>query len=109
LRVRASIQLGSTRVPARAFLITTGLIFIGGLLVVAGAELAKTAKLIGALVLLALVVFELRCWCRSTSEVARILLRHVRRPRRIRPEGRIVTLAVEAATAPLARRPRWQE
>ena len=41
LRVRASVQLGGTRVPARAFLTCAGLLFAGGLLVVAGADLLR--------------------------------------------------------------------
>ena len=109
LRVRASVQLGGTRVPARAFLICAGLLFVGGMLVVAGADLLRTVRLTGAEIVLALAVFELRCWGRSTREVARILIRHACRPRRLRLERSLVMLPPEALMAELSRRPRWQE
>ena len=108
LRVRASIQVASTRIPARAFLITAGLIFVGGLMVVAGADIMQTVKLTGVLIMIGLAVFELRCWGRSTTEVTRLLLRHVRRCHRLRLEPRSITLPSETSVAPAPRRPRWQ-
>jgi hypothetical protein len=62
LRVRSSIQISSTRVPARAFLIVAGLVFVGGLLIVAGTDLMRTVRLTAVLIVLGLVIFELRCW-----------------------------------------------
>src|SRR5689334_19499230 len=109
LRVRSSIQLSSTRVPARAFLIVAGLIFVGGLLVVAGADLLTTAKMTGALIIAGLVVFELRCWGRSTREVVRIFWRHCRRSRQIRQGPVMINLPLEVSATPTARRPRWQQ
>src|SRR5437868_13026961 len=110
LRVRQSIQIASTRVPARAFLIGAGLIFAGGLMiVVGGADLIKTIWLVCGLMLVSLIVFELRLWGRSTREVARILVRHYRRPRQLRCEPLMPTLPAEATSASTARRPRWQE
>ena len=108
LRVRSSIQIASTRVSARAFLIVAGLIFVGGLMVVAGVDLAKTARVIGVLILLALVVFELRCWGLSTRDITRIVLRHVRRPRQLRLQPMMITLPGEVPTVSAVRRPRWQ-
>ncbi len=108
LRVRSSIQLASARVPARAFLITAGLIFGGGVLIVAGADVVRTAKDISALIVLGLFIFEFRCWGRSMSEVVRILIRHARRSRRLRLEPRLVALSAETGTAQALRRPRWQ-
>jgi hypothetical protein len=108
LRVRASIQLASTRVPARTFLIAAGLIFVGGLLIVAGADLIKMVRLTGALIVVSLVVFELRCWGRSTRAVVRILWRHYRRPRQLRLDPLIIMVPSELSTAATARRPRWQ-
>jgi len=108
LRVRSSIQLSSTRVPARAFLIVAGLIFCGGLMIVAGAELMRTIQLTGALIVVGLVVFELRWWGRSTREVGRILARHYRRQRRLRLEPLMLTLPAEIHPISVARRPRWQ-
>jgi hypothetical protein len=108
LRVRSSIQIASTRVPARAFLIVAGLIFCGGLLIVAGADLMQTFRLTGALIVISLAIFELRFWGRSTREVAYILIRHYRRERRLWLEPLQVTLPAEVHTLPVTRRPRWQ-
>lgn len=108
LRVRSSIQIASTRIPARAFVMAAGLIFLGGLLVVAGADILKTVKLTGVMIVIGLAVFELRCWGRSTVEVTRILLRHARRTHRLRLEPVILILPPETNPAPLLRRPRWQ-
>jgi hypothetical protein len=108
LRVRSSIQVASARVPARAFLIAAGLIFGGGVLIVAGADVVRTAKVTSALIIIGLLIFEFRCWGRSMSEVVRILIRHTRRPRRLRLEPRIIVLPPETSTASAPRRPRWQ-
>jgi hypothetical protein len=108
LRVRASIQLASTRVPARTFLIVAGLLFMGGLLVVGGADLMRTVKLTAVLIIISLVVFELRCWGRSMREVARILWRHYRRPRQLRLDPHMLALPMEIGMAATTRRPRWQ-
>ena len=108
LRVRSSIQISSTRIPARAFLIVAGLIFCGGLMIVAGPDLIRTVRLTSGLILLGLLVFELRCWGRSTREVGRILMRHYRRPRRLRLAPLMVTLSAEIEATSIMRRPRWQ-
>jgi hypothetical protein len=105
--VRSSIQISSTRVPARAFLIVAGLVFMGGLLIVAGADLMPTVRLTAALIVASLVVFELRCWGRSVPEVARILARHYRRPRQLRLTPVMMVMPAESEIS-LARRPRWQ-
>ena len=106
LRVRSSIQLSSTRVPARAFLIGAGLIFGGGLMVVAGADLMRTLKLTGILIIVSLIVFELRCWGRSTREVGRILARHYRRPRQLRLDPSLIALPLETEVVSSTRMPR---
>jgi hypothetical protein len=108
LRVRSSIQVASTRIPARAFLIAAGLIFVGGLMVVAGADIIKTVNLTGVMIGIGLAVFEMRCWGRSTTEVTRLLLRHARRRHNLRLEPRSITLPPETSAAPAQRRPRWQ-
>ena len=108
LRVHSTIQIASTRVGARAFLIVAGLIFVGGLMVVAGVDLAKTARVIGLLILLALIVFEFRCWGRSTREIVRIVLRHVQRTHRLRLQPMMITLPGEVPAVSTMRRPRWQ-
>jgi hypothetical protein len=108
LRVRSSIQLASTRVPARAFLIVAGLIFCGGLMIVAGAELMRTIQLTGALIVVGLVVFELRWWGRATRQVGRILARHYRRQGQLRLEPIMLALPAEIQPTIVARHPRWQ-
>jgi hypothetical protein len=107
LRVRSSIQISSTRVPARAFLIVAGLIFVGGLLIVAGADLMRTVRFTAVLIVAGLIVFELRCWGRSVPEVVRILARHYRRPRQFRLMPVLMVIQAESEIS-VARRPRWQ-
>ena len=108
LRVRSSIQLSSARVPARAFLIVAGLCFCGGLAIVAGADLMRTIKLTGTFIVIGLLVFELRCWGRSTTAVAAIIVRHYRRPRRLRLDQPQLTPPDAPIVASPARLPRWQ-
>ena len=108
LRVRSSIQLAGTRVPARAFLIVAGLIFAGGLMVVAGADIDITVQAVGVLIVTSLIAFELRIWGLSTWEVAGILWRHYRRPRQVRLEPITFLILVEDSVAAPSRRPRWQ-
>ena len=108
LRVRSSIQISSTRIPARAFLIVARLIFCGGLLIVGGADLMRTVRLMGALILIALAVFELRCWGRSMREVVQILIQHGLRPRRLRLDVVMLTLPPEVGVNHTMQRPRWQ-
>jgi hypothetical protein len=95
-------------VPARAFLIVAGFTFLGGMAVVAGADLVRSARLTAALIIAGLVVFELRCWGRSVPEVARILMRHYRRRRQLRIEPLQVALPDQIVAVEPARRPRWQ-
>jgi hypothetical protein len=108
LRVRSSIQISSMRVPARAFLIVAGLIFCGGLLIVGGADLMRTVRLTGALILIGLAVFELRCWGRSMREVAQILIHHGLRRKRLRLDRVMLTLPPETSAGGSVPRPRWQ-
>ncbi len=108
LRVRPSIQISSTRIPARAFLIVAGLLFCGGLLIVGGADLMRTVRLTGGLILIGLAVFELRCWGRLMQEVMQILIRHVLRPHRLRLDVVMLTLPPEVSVNHTMQRPRWQ-
>lgn len=108
LRVRSSIQVSSTRVPARAFVIICGLVFVGGMLVIAGADLMETVRMTGVTIVLALAVFELRVWGRSTQQVARIIWRHEQRPRQLRLEPLVITVPAENSPPPALRRPCWQ-
>lgn len=109
LRVRASMQLGgTTRIPARAFLISVGIIFLGVLMIVMGANIERTIYLIGALIIISLAIFELKIWGRSTREVAYIFVRHVRRPRQVRLMPQQIVLSAEVVIVTSTRRPRWQ-
>ena len=88
--------------------VVAGLIFVLGLMVVAGADLMKTVKLTGVLIIIGLIVFELRCWGRSMCEVACILVRHYRRPRQLRLDPLMVAVPVEISAVSAVRRPRWK-
>lgn len=108
LRVQSSIQISSTRVPARAFLIVATLIFCGGLLIVGGADLLRTVKLTGAMIIMGLLLFEFHCWDRSMGEVGSILVRHYRRPRRLRLDPIVLTLPAAPSSVSAVRQPRWR-
>lgn len=108
LRVRASITIANKRMPLQMFLLVVGTLCAGGLAVIGGADLSRTVRVVGALIVLGLLIFELRVWGRSTRAAIGILLRHIRRPRQLRPGQLTIALPPEVHTAPAARRPRWQ-
>ena len=108
LRVRASVQLGTTRVPARAFLLAATVLVLGGVAVVGGANLLRTVYVASGLIVVGLLVLEGRLWGRSTPAIAALLLRHLRRPKRLRLDPLLLTLPAESATALVERRPRWK-
>jgi hypothetical protein len=108
LRVRSSIQISTTRVPARAFLIVAGSIFCGGLLVVGGADLLQTVRLIGACIVIGLLLFEFRCWGRSMGAVSQILIQHYRRPRGLRLDPLQLMLPAETGERKPSRQLRWK-
>jgi O-antigen/teichoic acid export membrane protein len=110
LRVRASVQVGGQRIPALGFILVAGVVFVGGLFVVFGANLERTVWLVVGGALGGLVVVEGRLWGRSAREVVRIVLRHYRRRRRLRRAPIIVALPAEpTGTSTPVRRPRWME
>jgi hypothetical protein len=110
LRVRASVQVGGQRIPALGFILVAALVFIGGMLVVFGADPERTVWLVVAAALLGLVAVEGRLWGRPAREVVRIVGRHYRRPRRLRRSPVVITLPAEVARPSVApRRPRWME
>ncbi|HWQ13906.1 MAG TPA: hypothetical protein VNL77_13995 [Roseiflexaceae bacterium] len=110
LRVRASVQIASQRVPAKGFILVAGVVFIGGMLVVFGTDLERVVWVVGIIVAIGLIVIEGRLWGRSSQEIARIVMRHYRRSRRLRRAPITLTLPPEAAsTSVAARRPRWME
>src|SRR5439155_15245404 len=107
-RVRASVQVGTTRVPSRAFLLAVGVLVVGAVAVIGGADLGRTIQVSGALFVAGLLVLEGRLWGRSSREVTCILLRHLRRPKRLRLDPLLLTLPAETGVALGERRPRWQ-
>ena len=110
LRVRASVQVGGQRLPARGFILVAGCVFVGGLAVVFGADVQQTLWVVTALALAGLVLVEGRLWGRSSQEIARIVALHARRPHRLRRAPVMLTLPAETASrTSAARRPRWME
>lgn len=111
LRVRPTLQIAAgTRLPAHGFLLVVGCVSLGGMAVMFGANLERTAWVVGALMIAGLFVVEGRLWGRDVRAAGSILARHARRPRRLRLAPLSVELPPEAASAPAmpSRRPRWQ-
>ncbi len=107
LRVRSSVQIAGTRLPARGFLLGLGIVFGSAVAVTLGADLERTIWICGALIAGGLAVVEGRVWGRSSSEALMIVLRFVRRRQRLRLERPIITLAADSDPVTLTRRPRW--
>ena len=109
LRVRASLTIGSQRVPLRIFAVGTTVCVIGILAVIGGADLTATLWWGGAVVLGGLIVIEGRLWGRDSRQVAAIVIRHLRRPRTLRLDTLTIPIpgeAEEQRALPL-RGPRW--
>jgi hypothetical protein len=110
LRVRASVQVAGQRLPAVGFILVAGVVFGGGMLVVFGADLERTMWLTGFVAVAGLVAVEGRLWGRVAPEVARIAVRHYRRPGRLRRVPVLVALPAEVSRTPIAaRNPRWMD
>jgi hypothetical protein len=110
LRVRSSIQVAGTRVPASAFLTVMGGGFAGMVGVILGADFERVVWATGTLVLGGLLIVEGRLWGRSSHEVAAIVVRHARRQRRMRLGQQTIVLPGESrGMAGVPRRPRWEE
>ncbi|NWG20226.1 MAG: hypothetical protein HXY39_07840 [Chloroflexi bacterium] len=110
LRVSASVQLAGMRVPARAFLMTAGLIATGGIAITLGADIERAIWSTGGLILGGLLVTEGRLWGRSSREVITIVWRHMSRRQRLRLARPLVTLPPEPpVAATVMPRPRWQQ
>lgn len=107
LRVRASLQVANARLPARSFLLVMALVFVGGIAVARGADLAGTAQLLGPLAAACVVLIEGRWWGYTTWALAAILAAHLGRPGRLELTAQEVALPPESALPPV-RRPRWQ-
>lgn len=111
LRVRPTLQIAAgTRLPAHGFFLVVGCVSLGGMAIMLGANLERTAWAVGALMTVGLVVVEGRVWGRDVRAAGAILVRHASRPRRMRLAPLSVDLPPVAASTSigLSRRPRWQ-
>ena len=109
LRVRASLTIGSKRVPLRIFALGATVCVIGILAIIGGADLTTALWWGGAIVLVGLIMLEGRLWSRDSRQVAAIVIRHLRRPRTLRLDTLTITIPSEAEeqrALPL-RSPRW--
>jgi hypothetical protein len=79
LRVRASVQLGGTRLPARVFVMLMALFLIGAVAIARGAALAETAQVLGLIAALGGAALEGRWWGYSTAQLARVAATHIGR------------------------------
>lgn len=110
LRLRASVQVAGMRLPARSFLLIVGVMAIGGIAISLGASIERTIWVSGGLIFVGLAMLEGRIWGRSSRDTARIVWRHLNRPKRLRAIQPRAILPPEAASmpAPSLQRPRWQ-
>lgn len=109
LRVRPSLQVAGQRVPAYGFLVVVAVGLFSLVGVMLGTSLERMLWVSGALILVGLLLVEGRLWGRTSPQVATILWRQLRRPRRMRLAPRNIILPAEVAESrAMARRPRWQ-
>lgn len=110
LRLRASVQIAGIRLPARSFLMSIGVITVGGIAISLGANIERAIWVSGGLIFIGLAVLEGRVWGRSSCEAVGIVWRHLNRPRRLRATQPQAILPPEASLmpAPPLQRPHWQ-
>jgi hypothetical protein len=109
LRLHASVQIAGIRLPARAFLMSVGILTAGGIAITLGADIERTIWASGCLIFLGLALLEGRFWGRSSREAAGIVWRHLQRPKRLRLIQPHMALPPEEALSPVLkpRRPHW--
>jgi hypothetical protein len=108
LRVRASLTIGSKRVPLRIFILVAVVSVIAILAIIGGSDLTTTLWWSGAVIISGLIVLEGRLWGRDSKQIAIILTRHLRRKRTLRLNRPIISISSEAEEPHSARRgPRW--
>jgi hypothetical protein len=108
LRVRASLTIGSKRVPLRIFILAAVVSIIAILAVIGGAELTATLWWSGAIIVGGLIVLEGRLWGRDSVQITTILTRHLRRKRTLRLDVPIISIPSEAEELHSVRHgPRW--
>ncbi|MGB9751216.1 MAG: hypothetical protein C0183_21285 [Roseiflexus castenholzii] len=110
LRLRASVQIAGMRLPARSFLMIVGVMALGGIAISLGADIERTIWISGGAIFVGLALLEGRIWGRSSHDAARIVWRHLNRPKQIRANQPQVVLLPEASALPalMPQRPRWQ-
>ncbi len=110
LRLRASVQIASVRLPARAFLMGIGVMAVGGIAISLGADIERTIWVSGGLIVIGLAMLEGRVWGRSSRDAAGIVWRRLNQPKRLRIGQSRVTLPPEESLAPALaiQPPRWQ-
>ncbi|MGQ9828784.1 MAG: hypothetical protein ACUVSY_08985 [Roseiflexus sp.] len=110
LRLHASVQIAGMRLPARAFLMSVGILTAAGIAITLGADIERTIWVSGCLTFAGLALLEGRFWGRSSSEAAGIVWRHLKRPKRLRLTQPHIALPPEEALSSVSvlRRPHWQ-
>jgi hypothetical protein len=109
LRVRASVQIASTRLPARSFVLVMACLLVGGIGVARGADLTATAQWLGLIAGAGIALLEGRWWGYSTLAFARVLAAHLTRPSRLELERPEIVVAPEIIPPKSALRPRWHQ
>jgi hypothetical protein len=109
LRVRASLQVANTRLPARSFVLLMALTLLAGIAVARGADLVGTAQTAGVLAALGITALEGRWWGYSTLALARLVITHFTRPGQLEPGTSLLTIRPENGFEQPLGRPRWQQ
>jgi hypothetical protein len=109
LRVRASLQVANTRLPAQSFVLLMALVLLAGIAIARGADLIGTAQAASVLAALGITVLEGRWWGYSSAALGRVLLTHLTRAGRLELEARFVALRPENTFEQPLQRPRWRQ
>lgn len=107
LRVRASLQIAGTRLPARLVLLAMGMLFGTGMAVVAGQPVEQAGQLGIAGLAIGALILEGDWWGYSTRRIVVIALAHLTRSRYLMLTPVEYVLTAETS-APPQRTVRWQ-
>lgn len=109
LRIQASVQMQSLRLPLKAFLYCAGVIVVAGLLILVTGNLIGVAKVCVPALLIGLVILEGKWWGgRKSWACVQIIVRHFQRQKMLRSEPVFVTSISDGETLAAIRKPRWQ-
>lgn len=109
LRVRASLQVANTRLPARSFVLLMAILLVSGIAIARGADLVGTVQIAGAGAALGMTLLEGRWWGYSTAALASLLLTHLMRPGTLELTPKSVALPPEHGLAQALHAPHWQQ